>query len=39
MPGELWDKVIHFTYEPVVQSDFPAVKNTSLDDDDKDNRK
>ena len=39
MPGKLWDKVIDFTDEPVVQWDVPAVKNTSLGDDDNDYRK
>ena len=36
MPWALWDKVIDFTDEPVVQCDALAVKNTSLDDDDDD---
>ena len=36
MPGALWDKVIDFTDEPVVQCDALAVKNASLDDDDDD---
>ena len=30
-PGSLWNEVIDFTDDPVVQCD---VKNTSLDDDD-----
>ena len=34
MHWALWDKVIDFTDEPVVQCDVAAVKNTSLDDDD-----
>ena len=33
IPGALWDKVIDFTDELVVQCDVPAVKNTSLYDD------
>ena len=37
MPEALWDKVTDFTDEPVVQCDVPAVKNTSLDDNDDDN--
>ena len=36
MPGALWDKVIDFADEPVVQCDVSVVKNTSLDDDDDD---
>ena len=36
MPEALWEKVIDFTEEPVVQWDIPAVKNTLLDDDDND---
>ena len=39
MPGALWDKVIDFTEESVVQCDVPAVNNTSLDDDNNDDRK
>ena len=39
MPGALWDKVIDFTDEPVVQRDVPTVKKTSLDDDDNDDCK
>ena len=39
MPGTLWDKVIDFTNEPVVQFDVLALKNTSLDDDDNDDHK
>ena len=39
MPGALWDKFIDFTDEPVVQCDVLAVKKTSLDDDDNDDRK
>ena len=39
MPGALWDKVTDFTDESVVQRDVPAVKNTSLNDDDNDDRK
>ena len=35
----LWDKVIDFTDEPVVQCDVPAVKDALLDDDDNENRK
>ena len=35
MPGTFWDKVIDFTDEPVVHCDVPAVKSTSLDDDDE----
>ena len=33
-PGALWDKVIDFKDEPVVQCNVPAVKYTFLDDDD-----
>ena len=36
IPGTLWGKVIDLTDEPAVQCDVPAVKNTSLDDDDND---
>ena len=36
MPGALLDKVIDLTNDPVVQYDVPAVKNTSLHDDDND---
>ena len=36
MSGELWDKVISFADEPVVQCDVPVVKNT-VDDEDNDN--
>ena len=36
IPRALWDKVIDFTDEPVVQCDILAVTNTSLDDDDDD---
>ena len=36
IPGALWGKVIDLTDEPAVQCDVPAVKNTSLDDDDND---
>ena len=32
MPGALWNKVIDFTNEPVVQDDVPAGKYTLLDD-------
>ena len=40
IPGSLWIKVINFKDDSVVQCDIPAVKNTSLDDDnDKDGRK
>ena len=39
MPAPFWDKVIDFTNEPVVQDDTPAVKDTSLDDDDNDDNK
>ena len=39
MSGALWDKVIDFTNEPVVQFDVLALKNTSLDDDDNDDHK
>ena len=39
MPWALWDTVIDFTDESVVQCDVPAVKNTSLDDNDNDDRK
>ena len=39
VPGALWDKVIDFTDEPVVQCDVPAAKNTSWDDDDNDDCK
>ena len=39
MPGAFRDKVIDFTDEPVVQCDVQAVKNTSLDNDDNDDRK
>ena len=39
MPGAFWDKVLDFTDEPVVQWDFQAVKNTSLDNDNNDGRK
>ena len=39
MPGAFQDKVIDFTDQPVVQCDVPAVKNTSLDDDDNDAHK
>ena len=38
MPGAFWDKVIDFTNEPVVQCDVPAIKKTSLDDDNVDNK-
>ena len=34
MPRALWDKGIGLTDESGVQCDFPAAKNTSLDDDD-----
>ena len=37
MPWALWDKVIDFKDESVVQCDVPVVNNTSLDDDDDDN--
>ena len=36
IPRALWDKVIDFTDQPVVQRDVLAVTNTSLDDDDDD---
>ena len=39
MSGVFRDKVINFTDEPVVQCDVQAVKNTSLDNDDNDDRK
>ena len=39
MPGVSWDNVIDFTDESVVQCDVPAVTNTTLDDDDNDDRK
>ena len=39
MPGLFRDKVIDFTDEPVVQCDVQAVKNTSLDNYNDDNRK
>ena len=35
----LWDKVIDFPNESVVQIDVPAVKYISLDDDNNDDRK
>ena len=35
----IWDKVIDFTDEPVVQCDVPAVRNISLGDDDNNNCK
>ena len=37
--GALWDKVIVFTDEPVVQCDAPAVKITLLDHDGNDGHK
>ena len=36
MPETCWDKIIDFTDEPVVQCNYPTVKDTSLDDDDDD---
>ena len=39
MPEISWDNVIDFTDESVVQCDVPAVTNTTLDDDDNDDRK
>ena len=30
MPGALWDKVIDFTDEPVVQCDVPTVKKNFI---------
>ena len=39
MPGGFLDNVIDFTDEPVVQCDVQVIKNTSLDNDDNDNRK
>ena len=39
MPGGFLDKVIDFTDKPVVQCDVQIIKNTSLDNDDNDNRK
>ena len=39
IPGVLWDKVIGFADEPLVQCDVAAVKNTALDDDDNDDHK
>ena len=36
MPGELWDKVIDHTDEPVFQCNNPAVKDASLDDNNND---
>ena len=39
MPGEFWNKVTDFTDEPVVQCHIQGVKNTSLDNDDNDDRK
>ena len=39
MQRAFWDKVLDFTDEPVVQCDVHAVKNTSLDDHDNDDRK
>ena len=39
MPGALWDTVINFTDKSVVQCDVPAVKNTSLDEDNNDDCK
>ena len=39
IPGALWDKVIIFTDEPVVQCDAPAEKITSLDHDGNDSHK
>ena len=39
MPGAFWDKVIDFTDKPVVQCDVHAVKNTSSDNDDNDDKK
>ena len=39
MPGAFWHKVNDFTDEPVVQCDIQAVKNTSLNNDDNDDRK
>ena len=38
MLGTLWDKVIDFTDEPVVQCNVPAVKVTLLDDDNGDRK-
>ena len=39
MPEAFRDKVIDFTDEPVVYCDNKAVRNTSLDNDDNDDRK
>ena len=39
MPKTFWDKATDFTDEPVVQCDVPAVKNTSLDEGNNDDRK
>ena len=39
MPGAFWHKVNDFTDEPEVQCDIQAVKNTSLNNDDNDDRK
>ena len=39
MPGAFRDKVNDFTDQPVVQCDVQAVKNSSLDNDDNDDRK
>ena len=38
MPGALWDKIIEFTDEPVVQCDVPAAKSTLLNDDNDDRK-
>ena len=38
MSGTLWDKVIDFTDDPVVQCNVPAVKDTLLDDDNGDRK-
>ena len=39
MPEAFWDKVTDFTDERIVQCDVPAVKSTSLDDGNNDDRK
>ena len=39
IPGAFRDKVIDFTDKPVVQCDFQAVKYTSSNNDDNDDRK
>ena len=39
IPGAFWDKVIDFTDYPVVQCDVQVIKNTSFDNDDKNDGK